>query len=150
AERGLHVARGLLWVVGGFIYFGVLRFRLPGGVPVEFFACVAGVAVWVWLWRLVSRPVPAPWLKYGLIVADAWLIVRPVFFQVTLGRWTGNFGLTAADLLAVSPPLLVYVALSGALRLNPTAAAFSTVTALVAFGFIAAALGQTVRDALAV
>ena len=55
-----------------------------------------------------------------------------------------------ADLLAVTPPLLVYLALSGALRLDPVAAAFSTATALVGLGALAAVEGQPAREALAV
>src|SRR5262249_14810546 len=150
AERGLHVARALLWLAVGFVFFGALGMRLPGGAPVEFLAIVVSVTVWLWIWRLLSRPMPPAWLKYGLIVIDAWVFVRPVVYQLTASRWLGNLGLTPPDLLAVSPPFLVYVALSGALRLNPAAAAFSTATALVAFGVLAAAEGATSHQALAV
>lgn len=150
AERGLHVARGLLWIAVGFVYFGALGLRLPGGAPVEFLAIVVSVTVWLWIWRLLSRPVPPAWLKYGLIVIDAWVFVRPVAYQLTASRWLGNLGVTPADLLAVTPPFLVYVALSGALRLNPAAAAFSTATALAAFVVLAAAEGPPAHEAVAV
>jgi hypothetical protein len=114
AERGLHVARGLLWVALSVVYLGPIGVKIPALLVV--LAILALAAIWVWLWRLISRPPLPPWTKYVLIVADAWVIVRGVVTRPIVPQW---FGPTFdADLLAVTPPLLVYLALSGALRLT--------------------------------
>lgn len=120
AERGLHIARALLWVVLSVVYLGPIGVKPPASLVL--LAALALVAVWIWLWRLISRPPLPAWTKYVLIVADAWVIVRGAVTRPLLPQW---FGQTFdADLLAVTPLLLVYLALSGALRLDPVAASF--------------------------
>jgi class 3 adenylate cyclase len=146
AERGLHVARALLWLVLFVVYLGPIGVKIPALLVLV--GTFVFTAVWVWLWRLISRPPLPPWTKYVLILADAWVIVRAAVTRPIVPQW---FGPTFdADLLAVTPPLLVYLALSGALRLNPAAASFSTATALAAFGVLAAAERPPTHEALAV
>jgi len=75
-----------------FVYFGALGLRLPGGAGVEFLALVVSVTFWLWVWRLLWRPAPLTWLKYVLILLDAWVFVRPVAYQLTASRWLGSLG----------------------------------------------------------
>lgn len=152
AEEGLHVARGLFWAFGTalFCFFFGLGRSLP------WFAISIGlawiVAVWVWVWRLIRRG-PRPWVKYALILLDGWVILRAaitVVLRPSLVPWLGGFGLSAADVLAATPPLLVYLALTGALRINPRAALFSTATALVVLVYVSASMGLARREAVGV
>ena len=143
AERGLHVARGIFWVFFSFVVLGSFGIGVP---LLIYLALVAGAFAWVWIWRVLSLPAPPPWLKYALILLDGWTIVRaPIHRAIGLLP-----GATAGDLLAMSPPLLVYVALSGALRLDPWAAAFSTATALGGFAILAIVEQQPARQAVVV
>jgi len=147
AERRLHIARGVLWAILVAIYLGPMGSRPP--VVLVLLGLVVLPALWILVWLLTSGPPVLPWLKYVLIVTDAWLIIRAaVLHHLVPVTWFADT--FRADMLAVTPPLLVYLALSGALRLDPAAAAFSTVTALIALGAVAVAEGQPAREALEV
>jgi len=57
---------------------------------------------------------------------------------------------TRSDIAAVVPPLLVYLALSGAFRLDPRAVAASTLVALLGLIFVAHVIGTPERETLAI
>ena len=145
AERGLHIARGVLWSLLFLIYLGPMGTKPPALLVL--LGLVALCVFWLLVWHLTSRTPLPPWLKYALIVTDAWVITRAAVFQplVPSGWFAETF---RADMLTVTPPLLVYLALSGALRLDPAAASFSTATALVGLGVVALAEEQPARQTL--
>jgi class 3 adenylate cyclase len=107
-------------------------------------AAVVGVpAFWVIVWRQLTRPQPPAWLPYGLVLVDAWIAVRgavfaqtPIYAALRLERY-----LTPAELAAGSGPILALVAMTGAFRLSPRVAAYSTAVALLSYAYIAVALG---------
>ena len=144
-ELALHVVRAGLWLVlvagttigartGPFILIGV--------------AAIAGV--WYVGWRVLSAGRPRRWLTYALIVLDAFIIVRPALLSGALGEVFAPLGfeMTMADLTAVVTPLLVFLALSGALRIDPRAAMFATLVALGAYGFYASRLHVPMTQAV--
>jgi class 3 adenylate cyclase len=137
----------VLWAVLFAVYLGPMGTRPP--LLLVLFGLVALCAVWTVVWLVMSGPPLQPWLKYALIWADAWVIIRAaVLSPLVPSTWFAET--FHADLLAVTPPLLVYLALSGALRLDPAAAAFSTAIALLGLGAVAVAEGQPAREALEV
>lgn len=153
AERGLHIVRALLWAILSIMFFVV--YGMAGTLPAPFVALVFPFTVVVWelLRRLIWSPVRRAWLRYALILLDGWVIMRPAVIFSTLGpvvvRALGDIGITRSELVAVLPPLLVYLALSGALRLDPRAAAVSTCIALLGFAFTARACEIPLREAVA-
>jgi class 3 adenylate cyclase len=154
AERGLHIVRGLLWAVLTLLFWVI--YGLAGTLPLALVVLVTpfGVVVWELLRRLIWSPVKRRWLKYVLIVLDGWVILRPVTFILAYGtaveRLLGELKITRAEIDAVLPPLLVYLALSGAFRLDPRAAAASTLVALLGFAYTAHVGAIPTREALAI
>src|SRR5262249_49816990 len=154
AERGLHIVRAVLWAVLMAMYY--LIFGWASTLRVPFLVLVVPFAVLVWevLRRLIWSPIRRGWLKYVLIALDGWAIVRPVFLFSVLGPVVtsvlGDVTLTRSEVVAVMPPLLVYLALSGAFRLDPRAAVASTVVALLGFIWMAHEVTLPLREALAV
>jgi len=151
-ERGLHLARAVYWVGLWAVMFFVLgvAYTAPVAVTVATFALT--IVVWWIVWRAIADDRTRSWLRYLLIVMDAFAVVRPVVFaSLPHGLVTGVFGdFTPAreDVLAVTPALLVYVALSGAFRMDPRPAALSTAAATVAWTIVAAVLGLAAHQAL--
>jgi adenylate cyclase len=142
AERALHVARGALLAVILFV------FLLQRDVPTMLRGAAAlgfGVAAIFWLlvWRALLRPQRLRWLPYALVVADAWIAVRgavavhtPVYRTLGADRY-----LTPAELAALAGPMLGLVAITGAFRLAPRMAVYSTSVAVLSYFYIAVALG---------
>ena len=149
-ERVLHVVRLLLVAVGTAIgLFGFdlielpLRFWLAGSVFM-----IALVAIWLYVWRLLGSGQPSLRLRCLLILFDGYLIARGILLYGDPG---GIFGLLApeahqiasrlisrGDVEALTPPMLVLLALTGAFRLDPRLAVFSTVVALAIYGYLRA------------
>jgi len=154
AERGLHLARGVLWVVVGVIFFVLFGFArlLPWAPAVTLFLALAvTVPAWIWIWRLIV-PGKRSALKYALIALDGWVIARPAIYLAlvpSFGPSFGRLGLALNDYLTAAPTLLVYLALSGGFRIDPWAALFSTAVALAGFVAVAASTALPVRQALA-
>lgn len=154
AERGLHIMRGVLWAVLTVVFFVI--FGAAGTLPASFVALVVpiSVAVWEGLRRLIWSPVRRGWLKYVLIVLDGWVIVRMTAIllveSTAFGRALGDLNITRSEVVAVVPPLLVYLALSGALRLDPWAASASTLVALLGLIFTVRVVAVPLRETLAV
>jgi adenylate cyclase len=142
AERALHVARGVLLAVI------LLVFLLQSDVSAALghFAALAFVVAavfWLFVWRALRRPQPPRWLPYVLVLADAWIALRgavavhtPVYRALGVDRY-----LTPAELAAVAGPMLALVAITGAFRLAPRMAVYSTSVAVLSYVYIAVALG---------
>lgn len=154
AERGLHIMRAVLWSALTVMFW--IIYGAAGALPVPIVALVipSSVVVWELLRRLIWSPARRRWLKYLLIVLDGWVIVRPVpivlVYGAVVAKVVGNPGITRSEIVAVMPPLLVYLALSGAFRLDPRAAGFSTLVALLGFAYTARVAAIPTREALAV
>lgn len=142
AERALHVARGMLLAVI------LLVFVLQRDVPATLRVVAAlgfGVAAVFWrlVWRALHRLRPPRWLPYVLVLADAWIALRgavavhtPVYRALGLDRY-----LTPAELAALAGPMLALVAITGAFRLVPRIAVYSTSVAVLSFVYISVTLG---------
>jgi class 3 adenylate cyclase len=152
AERALHAARGLAWAA----LFGVYAVVFGVAAAAPWWTALGVIvfpAVWLWIWRGIGTG-ERRWLKYALILLDAYVaVVRPALYLAapsSLRGWFGEFGVTAADLLAISPPWLVFLTLSGAFRLDPWAALFSTGVSLACWSFVSIVTGVASREAQAV
>src|SRR6266545_2462509 len=123
-ERAIHVVRAGLWLVlvAGTTIGARTSLLIPIGV-----AAIAGL--WYAGWRVLSAGRPRRWLTYALIVLDAFIIVRPAVFVGSLSDVIAPLGfeMTMAELSAIVAPLLVFLALSGALRIDPRTAMFATI-----------------------
>ena len=157
AEIALHGVRAVFWL----LLLAVFSFEyglLMGGVAQ--LALVAGVAVyvaviWYVILRALRRPQPPAWLRYGLIVLDGWAAVRgALMFHVPFhDRFVSLFGISSVsntDLQVITTAMLVFLALSGALRIEVRAAVLSTVVSLCAYVFFAIALDLSWAQALPV
>src|ERR1700752_1619245 len=152
AERGLHLVRGFLLAVIltiGFVSLDLPPFIRPLmailGVPLV-------VTFWLLVWRALRRQRAPRWLPYALVAFDAWLALRgPVAVQTGLFRAVGfDRYLTSEDLAAIGSVLLVLVAISGAFRLDPRVAVFSSVLAMASYVYVAVALRVAPNQALLV
>lgn len=152
AERGLHLARGVvvagvslaaLWIMGP----EAVLAATPGWAIV--LAVLVAAVTWLWLWRVLGLPAVPGWLRFALVVLDTVLAVRVVL--VARSPLVEELGLLSADdLVAVAGPLLLYVAVSGAFRLDPRLAGFSTLCALVGYAGVTLAFEVPTRRALLV
>lgn len=141
AERALHVARGV------FLLTILLVFLLQTGQSTALLLAAAAAfpligLLWVLAWRLLCRADPPAALPYILIVCDAWLVMRGPLFahtRVYAALGVGSY-LTPADLFAMAAPWLAIVAITGAVRLVPRLAMFSTTVALLAYAVVAIAV----------
>ena len=155
AELALHLVRAVFWLLVAAVSFQVLGLLSTAYAPLAALVVVYGVVIWYLIFRLLRRRSPPAWLRYGLIVIDGWSAVRTaVLFQgpfrerfVTL---IGPPGTSFVDIQVVTPALLVFLALSGALRIDVRAAVLSTLVALVAYAFFALSLGLPARQVLPV
>lgn len=141
-EIALHAVRGGLWTV---ILVGTyLWFELPSP------AMVLGVVILAGVWTLALGGLRGARLftptRYLLILLDGWLIIRGVFIvtgpsaEVFRGLAEG-FGLSPSvgDIRAYVPPMLVFLALSGALRLDPRPAFLAMAVAVSGYAYYALA-----------
>jgi adenylate cyclase len=142
AEQGLHIARGVLWATVLLVLF-VAASDIPRWMIVLWaFALPLAGLVWLWIWRALHRLAPPGWLPYFLVFLDAWIALRgPLLAQTP---WYTALGvdhfLSPADLAAASGPILTLVGISGAFRLDPRVAVFSTMLAICSYLYIAIAL----------
>jgi adenylate cyclase len=145
AERVLHCLRLLVFAVAtglGLFAFGIVEL-VPAWWPF-FVAVIAGfVALWAIVWRRLERDGGGIVLRAGLIVFDAFAIDRGVLlFQNPGGLYSWLAPdlhramlrlFQPADVEAITPPMLVLLALTGALRLDPRLALVSTGAALAVY-----------------
>lgn len=155
AEIALHGVRAVFWLLMALIFSSELGLLTPAFAPLLVLGVAYGGVVWLLIWRLLRRPTPPPWLRYALIVVDGWAAVRSalLFHAPVRDRFVSLFGLppiSPTDLQVVTPPLLVFLALSGALRIEVRAAVFSTFVALAAYAFFAVSLALPLQQAVPV
>lgn len=145
-ERLLHVVRlVVVAVASGFAFFGFgliglpVRFVVPSFVGLGLFG-----VLWLAVWRRLGRGLPGLGLRCAMIAFDAYLIDRGVLLFQNPGGIVGRIdpemyralaggSIAAADVEAATPPMLVLLAITGALRLDPRLAAFSTAMALAVY-----------------
>ena len=144
-ELAIHVVRAGLWLV---LVAGTTigaRFGVPIAIGL---AAIAGL--WYLGWRVLSAGRPRRWLSYALIVLDAFVIVRPALLNGSIGEALTplGFAMSFADLTAIVAPLLVFLALSGALRIDPRTAIFATFVSLGAYAFFALRLHVPMTQAV--
>ncbi len=145
-ERLLHLVRLVIVVVATVV--GYWAFHLADFMPQLLVPTVVGavafVVFWVAVWRRLGRGHPSLALRCGLIAFDGFMIARGILlfhdpggllarFDPELYRIVAGGAITRADVEAVTPPMLVLLALTGAFRLDFRLAAFSTVVALFVF-----------------
>ena len=141
AERALHVARGVFLALL-LVVFLVQVGKTTMLVWLGALAFPAAAVLWLLVWRALGQPRPSPRLPYALILVDAWLALRgplavrtPVYPAIG-----GEHYLAGQSLAAWAGAWLVLVAITGAFRLNPRLAVFSTVVAVSSYTLIASVL----------
>jgi adenylate cyclase len=142
AERALHVARGILLVVVLLVFLlqSDVSAALAGAAAISF---VGAAILWLLVWRALGRPEPPRWLPYALVLVDAWTALRgTVAVQMNAVNMFGaSRYLTAVDMAALAGPVLALVAITGAFRLVPRMAVYSTSVAVLSYAYIAMVLG---------
>ncbi len=139
AELALHIVRGLLLLLLTAVL--IIGFSSPVLAP----SVIILVVGWWAVLRALIRPSPPPWLRYALIVFDGIIMIRGVLFMRgpvisdVFKQLGGAASFNEADMIATVPPLLVFLALSGALRLDPRPAAVATLVAIAGYVFLALA-----------
>src|SRR5215470_11954581 len=157
AESALHGVRAVFWLLTLMVFsfeYGYLKPSL-GSLAVVAGAAAYGAVIWLLILRALRRPVPPPWLRYVLIVLDGWAAVRSALlfhapFRDRLVSFFGVPSVSAVDLQVITPALLVFLALSGALRIEVRAAVLTTIVALAAYAFFAVSLAVSWQQALPV
>jgi adenylate cyclase len=142
AERALHVARGTLLVVILLVFLlqSDVSAALAGAAALSF---VVAAIFWLLVWRALGRPKPPRWLPYALVLADAWTALRGTVGVQThaLNVFGASRYLTPGDMAAMAGPMLALVAITGAFRLVPRMAVYSTSVAVLSYAYIAMVLG---------
>jgi class 3 adenylate cyclase len=147
-ERVLHIVRLGLVVVAtaiGLFGFGLIALPLRMWLVVNVFVVVL-IALWVYVWRVLGRGQPSLRLRCLLILFDGYLISRGIILYADpagLGRLLvpdayqiASRLISRGDVEAVTPPMLVVLALTGAFRLDPRLAVFSTLVALAIYWYL--------------
>ena len=138
-EIALHVVRAVLWTG---LSLGVIAWSGSGAAAL--LSLVVLTAIWLAAWRGLRAAASRRWLRYALIAFDGLVVVRSVIFvrgpfapdHVIAGDLFG-IRVAAGDVQAYVPPLLVFLAFSGALRLDPRLAMFSLAVALAGYAYYA-------------
>lgn len=95
---------------------------------------VVGSLIWVFYWRLIRRSQAWRWLRFPLIVFDAFSVLR-MAVAIRGGQIAGttsDFGVTTEQIGRLIPALFVLTALFGVLRLNPVTAALAGIASIAA------------------
>ena len=121
-ERLLHIVRLVFVVAMTSVY--VFGLRLIDVVPTPLILAGATLALtlWVVVWRYLNSGPPPFRVRMALCMLDAAMVGRGfVMAQVTLEVGNGGAAglISVADLQAITPPMLVYLAITGAFRLDP-------------------------------
>jgi adenylate cyclase len=149
AERVLHLFRLVVLVVGsaiGFLWVGLIDL-VPIAWPLFAVAVVAVTALWIYVWRRLERGAGFGF-RTGLIFFDAFVIDRGILlFHNPAGLYTimrpdlheAALRLISPGMIdATTPPMLVLLALGGALRLDPRLALVSTAVSLAVYAHLRA------------
>jgi class 3 adenylate cyclase len=148
-EETLHVIRGLFWVVLSVGWIVVLH-----ATPLTFSAVLlVALAAWVVIRLALSATVLPWWLPYALVLFDGYgagrialAVAGPIapLYGGLIARVTGVH-IGVEDVKAVVPPILTYLALSGALRINVRVALFAALVAVGTYVLVAIALETPFR-----
>jgi adenylate cyclase len=150
AERALHVARGILFAVILVVFVLQIRSATVALIGFSALAFTGAAIFWLLVWRALAGERPPRWLPYVLVLSDAWIAVRgAVAVQTPVWRALGGeHYLTPSELAAGAGPVLALVAITGAFRLIPRVAVYSTVVAVLSYAYVALALGVSWNLAL--
>lgn len=151
AERLLHIVRLVLFLGLSAIYF--FGFARDVGVPGPLIAAGVAVALVVWLavWRHLARRSASFRLRIALALVDTVIVGRGlVMAHIPPPGAPAAAGILAAgDVQAMTPPLLVFLALSGAFRLDPRLAALTTLLSFGLYLYVLATFPSAPAPALA-
>jgi class 3 adenylate cyclase len=157
-ERVLHIGRLVLWTgLSALVIFGLdaspgsmlasmvsavvgavtgsdpsLRVE-PGSAMAALFSAlffVGGFALWAVYWRFLHRGQSWRWLRYAVIVADVFSLLRFAIATRAAALTGARVELSAELLGALLPATFVLLILVGAVRLDPIAAGVSGVAAI--------------------
>jgi class 3 adenylate cyclase len=158
-ERVLHLVRLCVFLVAsafGLFGFGLMDPRLWAAWSV----LIGGFLVlWIVVWRRLGRGQTSLGLGCGLILLDGFLIARGVLLLSTRAACTDRVPdayrmvlsvISRADVEAITPPMLVFLAMSGSFRLDPRLAVFSTVVALAVYAYLRAVFPAPPNQAFSV
>lgn len=147
-ELAIHVVRGLLWIL---LFIGVTSWlNIPGVVAV-----VAGIVLGG-LWLLAQLGLESAntfrATRYLLIILDGLVVLGAIASRDAgsgIGAVAALFGATAAapDVRPFIPALLVFLALSGAVRADLGTAFVAMVVAVTAYGYYTFAFTVSVTEA---
>ncbi|MBI2941579.1 MAG: hypothetical protein HYY04_14185 [Chloroflexi bacterium] len=143
AERLLHLVRLIVAILSSYVLLFV--FGLVSVLPPLIIAAGALVplALWALIWRHLGRHLPSLKLKCALVLVDALIPACTIALLQSVDGVGGPAApasglLTPADVRAIIPPVLVFLALTGAFRLDPRPAMLSTVAALAVYAYLQA------------
>lgn len=150
-ELALHLVRLVWWSVA--IVTSFVRF----GVELVTIAPAIGATALVWILGLLGLRARRTFTfaRFALVAFDAWIVLGAVL--VTYGPLGAVANLFAArvgrlpapeDLASYVPPMLVYLALTGALRLEPRIAALSGGLAMLGAALYTTSMGLDPGSAL--
>lgn len=145
AERGLHVARGVFLVLMLSVAFVQIGRASTGLLSLLVVLALIAATLWWIVWRVLRRIQPPRWLRFVLVLFDAYVALRaPLWAQTSLYSTLGAERFLLRDeIAAFTAPMLAMVAVSGAFRLDPRLAAFSTVVAILGWSYTAVVLGAS-------
>lgn len=150
AERLLHVLRMGMWAVAmvvGLFAFGFVDVLRAWGVW-GWFGVIGPILLMLAISRRLAREPPSMALRYGLILLDGFVIARGVtllwnpgglLMRLAPGAYLGALErISPTDVAIITPPMLVFFAVTGAFRLEPRLAWFSTFLALAIYVYLRA------------
>lgn len=148
-ERVLHLLRLVMFVVATLVAFLVfdLTVVLRDWWPLMLTVTLGFIVLWTAVWRRLARGgASAMGLRVGLVFFDGFVIDRGVLlFQNPGGLYSRLVPDLYANLLrlftprdvdAITPPMLVLLALTGAMRLDPRLALLTTAVALAVYAHL--------------
>lgn len=150
-ELTLHLVRLAWWSVA--IVTSFVRF----GVEVITIAPAIGAAALVWTLGLLGLRARRTFTfaRYALVAFDAWVVLGSIIviygpLAAVANMFAARVGRLPApeDLAAYVPPMLVYLALTGALRLDPRTAAVSGGLAVLGAALYTTSMGLDPGSAL--
>ena len=145
AERVLHLVRLVILVAA--VAFGVFGFGLGLSWPIVGIPFAIMLALWGLVWRRLGHGRPSLGFRVGLTLFDGLMITRGVLWIHNPGGivdaiWTTSWRysvmtqITPEVVEAVTTPMLVFLSLTGAFRLDPRLAAFSTMLSVTIYAYL--------------
>lgn len=150
AERVLHVVRLVFVLAMTAVYFFGFGLHAVVPLPLMAFGLTVLMVAWLVVWRYLSRNVPGFHMRAGLAMVDTIIVGRTfVMAQIPFpGSAAGAF-IGAGDLQAITPPMLVFLALSGAFRLDPRLAGMTTLLAFALYLYLVMTFPPPLPQAIA-